>query len=231
MFEVAKDPDALQRARAALRAAELRVGVRHLEETITQAPNPEAPLTVLLPGGDLPRGAVTGVHGSASLACWILGATQRDEWIAVVGWPELSPIALHEAGVHLERVVATPDAGGQAAGVLAAFLDGCAIVVAGPDLALTAHERRQLAVRARQHDAALVTTEPWDGAALTLAVDDVAWTGPDRGAYQLQQARLAVTRRSKADGPGRRFDVVRAGTSSPTVQDARTSAARRRRTA
>jgi hypothetical protein len=214
---------ALERARATLRKAEEDTGVKPRAEVVTLTQPEPQPLTELLPGGALPTGAVVTVQnsalrrGSASLTTWLLGATQGDRWLGVVGWPALGLVALHEAGVNVERLVVVPDVAGRGAAVLAALLAGFEVVVAGPQLALSPSERRRLLTRARQLDTTLVSALPWEGAALTLEVEQTRWSGPDHGDRYIRDADLTVVRHSKADGPGRRFAVVRHGTTAPTA--------------
>lgn len=227
MFDFVSAPTALERARAALQSVERRVGVEHRDQVVTLAAPEPAPLTELLPGSDLPSGVAVTVRASASLMCWLLGATQHDRWVALVGWPELSPVALAEAGVDLERVVVVPDVGGRGAAVLAALLDGVEIVVAGPRVALTASERRRLLARARQRDVTLVSPSVWEGAALVLDVGQARWSGPDRGDHWLREARLSVVRRSRADGAGTHFEIARHGITAPTALATRAAARRR----
>ena len=227
VFGFVSTPTALERARAALQSVERRAGVEHRDQAVTLAAPEPAPLTELLPGSDLPSGVAVTVRASASLMCWLLGATQRDRWVALVGWPELSPVALAEAGVDLERVVIVPDADGRGAAVLAALLDGVEIVVAGPRVALTASERRRLLARARQRDVTLVSPSVWEGAALVLDVGRAQWSGPDRGDHWLREARLSVVRHSRADGAGTHFEVARHGTTTPTALATRAAARRR----
>ncbi|MFI8528155.1 hypothetical protein ACIGB8_27095 [Promicromonospora sukumoe] len=224
-------PTVLERARAALQSVERRVGVEHRDQVVELALPSPAPLTELLLGGDLPTGAAVTVGDSTSLMCWLLGATQRDRWIALVGWPNLSLVALAEAGVNLDRIVAVPDAGTRTADVLAALLDGVEIVVAGPRARLTASEQRRLLARARQRTTTILSPIPWDGAALALDVEQARWSGPDHGAHWLREAHLGVVRRSRADGAGTRFAITRHGTTAPTALANRTApraAARRR---
>jgi len=225
MFDTMAAPTALERARATLQSVERRVGVEQHDRVVELAPPSPAPLTALLPGGDLPVGSAVTVGGSASLMCWLLGATQRDRWIALVGWPELSPVALAEAGVDLERVVVVPDVGGHAAAVLAALLDGVEIVVAGPAAQLTASERRRLL--ARQRTTTILSPAPWEGAALLLDVQQSRWSGPDHGAHWLRETHLGAVRRSRADGAGARFEITRHGTTAPTALATRAAARRR----
>jgi hypothetical protein len=220
VFEiVGRDERALATARDALRLAERRVGVQHRDQVVELTPAAPAPLTELLPDGDLPAGAAMTVQGSAYLMCWLLGAAQGGRWIALVGWPALSPLAMSEAGVDLERVFVVPDVGGRAAAVLAALVDGFEIVVAGPRLThmLTPSEQRRLVARARQHDSTLLSPRPWEGSAMTFDVEHTRWGGLDDGDGWIREAQLTVVRHSNADGPGTRFDVVRTGTSAPTA--------------
>jgi len=229
VFEsVARDGvDSLRRARAALRQAERRVGVQHRDRVIPLVPPEPAPLTELLPEGDLPRGAAVAVRDSASLLGWLLGATQGDRWAALVGWPALGLVALSEAGVDLERIVSVPDVRGIAAQVLAALGDGFEIVVVGPRVLLTSGEQRRLLARARQRGTAILTPQTWEGAVATLDIERARWSGPDRGGRWIREAQLTVTRRSRADGAGSRFDVTRQGAQAPTVTAARIATARR----
>ena len=226
MFDTVVAPTALERARATLQSVERRVGVEQHDRVVELAPPSPAPLSALLPGGDLPVGAAVSVGNSASLVGWLLGATQRDRWVALVGWPELSSVALAEAGVDLEHLVVVPDVGGHAAAVLAALLDGVEIVVAGPGARLTASERRRLLARARQRATTILSPAPWEGAALLLDVQQSRWSGPDHGAHWLRETHLGVVRRSRADGAGARFDITRHGTTAPTALATRAAARR-----
>jgi hypothetical protein len=224
MVDTAAGVTRLERAQAALLGAELRVGVRSRGEIVTPLGPPDpAPLASLLPDGVLPAGAVVSVlgrgplQGSASLTAWLLGATQHDRPVAVVGWPALGLVALSEAGVDLGRFYAVPDVGGQAAAIIGALVDGFEIVVAGPALQLTPSDRRRLLARARNRGAAVLSARPWEGAALTLEVERASWGGPARGDYWLRDARLSVVRHSGADGAGQAFEVARHDADPPTV--------------
>ncbi|MFI8526274.1 hypothetical protein ACIGB8_17580 [Promicromonospora sukumoe] len=227
MFYDVAGPTALEHARATLQSVERRVGVEHRNQVVELAPPSPAPLTELLPGGDLPAGVAVTVRYSASLMCWLLGAAQRDRWIALIGWPELSPVAPFEAGVDLERVVAEPDAGSRIADVLAALLDGIEIVVTGPRAKITRSERRRLLARARQRATTILSPDSWEGAALELDVEQTRWSGPDRGAQWLREAHLGVVRRPRLDGDSARFDITRHGTTEPTALATRAAARRR----
>ncbi|WP_159796588.1 hypothetical protein [Puerhibacterium puerhi] len=203
--------DALEAARAALRAAEQRVGVTRRAEVLPEPVEPVSqPLADLLPGRTFPKGTTSTVVGSTSLLLELLGATQRaGEWVAFVGMPTLGLLAVHEAGVDLERVAYIPNVGPNGPAAVAALLDGIEHIVVGPACALLDTDRRRLLARARERGSALISTTPWSGAALALDVERATWAGPDGGDYWLRETRYDVVRHSKADGPGRRFTIVR----------------------
>ncbi|PUB20900.1 hypothetical protein C8K30_115111 [Promicromonospora sp. AC04] len=209
MFESDSGVSLLETARTALRSAERRVGVRHRSEVLAPVPQHPEPLTGLLPGGVLPVGAAAVVRDSAGLLGWLVGATQHGKWLAIVGWPALGMVALAEAGVDLERTFLVPDAGGQAAAVLAALLGGIDVVVVGPGAQLTEAEQRRLLTRARQHGSTILSPQAWPGATLRLHVEHATRAGMDQGNGYLREAQLSVVRSSAADGPGRRFTIDR----------------------
>jgi hypothetical protein len=209
---------AMEAARTALRSVERRVGVRHRSEELAPLPQHPEPLTGLLPDGVLPAGSAAVVSGSTGLLSWLLGATQHGGWLAVVGWPALGMVALAEAGVDLERTFLVPDAGGQAAVVLAALLGGMDVVVVGPGVQVTGAEQRHLLARARQHGATILSREAWQRATLSLHVEHASRGGVEQGAGYLREVRLTVVRTSAADGPGRRFALDRDNDGAVTVQ-------------
>ncbi|MGF0118767.1 hypothetical protein ACQFYA_20940 [Promicromonospora sp. Marseille-Q5078] len=198
--------DALATARAALAAAELRTGLREgpgverrarLRSIPGAAATPARPEPIgvrdLLPEGRLPQGSVSVVAGSPNLLLALLAASQeRDDWIAFVAAPETGYLAAAERGIDLERVIAIPDTHGRPAETVAALLDGMSYVVTGPQIALSPSERRRLLVRARERGAGLVSTTPWEHAALRLHVVGARWSGVDEGAGYLRHCELDV---------------------------------------
>lgn len=201
------DGEALQRARSVLRLAELRTGVRSQVEASVQTPPPSSQLVDILPGREVPRGAVTVVAGSAGLLTWIVGATQRDGWVAVVGWPDLGAVWMQDAGIDLERTILVPDVQGLGAEIVAALLDGFEQVVVGPQAALTAAARRQLLARARQRESTLITPLAWEGASIRMRAA-TTWSGPAQGDYWLRRARYDVVSANRQDGGRERRFVV-----------------------
>jgi len=209
----------LAAARALLRQAEQRVGVTsHEPEPIADATPQTGGLDLLLPAG-LPSGAVCSVVGSTSVLLTVLAAAQTSErWVAFVGMPALGMLAVGEAGIDLRRVAIVPDVGARGTEVVAALLDGVDHVVVGPSCGLTAADRRRLLARARERGTTLVSTTPWEGAALSLEVRGTRWAGAESGHYWLREARWDVMRHAKADGAGARFSLSRDREGGLTVQ-------------
>lgn len=189
---------ALEVARAALAAAELRTGVRSAPHVPAESSVParveEQPLMAVLDGGRLPRGDVAEVVGSAHLLLALLAVSQGEEWVAVVGMPSLGLLAAHEVGINLEHTAVVPDVHGRGAEAVGALLDGMAYVVVGPDVQLTAGERRQLRARTRDRSSGLVATRQWENAGQRLHVTAHRWSGVDAGAGFLRRCRLEVDR-------------------------------------
>lgn len=196
MTTTALDP--LEVARATLRRAELRTGVRASAPGVVDLDDAPRALGAILDDGRLPRGAASVVSGSMSLLLALLATSQgTSDWIAVVGAPDLGMLAAAGAGVALERVALVPRAGDDPASVVSALLDGMAYVVVGPEAWLTASERRRLLARARERGSGLVSVRPWEQAAVRLDVTAHRWSGVDRGGGYLRRCELDVTRTAR----------------------------------
>ncbi|TFF04408.1 hypothetical protein [Cellulosimicrobium funkei] len=196
MTATALDP--LEVARATLRRAELRTGVRASTPGVIDLDDAPRPLGAILDEGRLPRGAASVVTGSASLLLALLATSQGTlDWLAVVGAPGLGMLAAADAGVALERVALVPRAGDDPAGVVAALIDGMTYVVVGPDARLTASERRRLLARARERGSGLVSVSPWEQAAVRLDVVEHRWSGVDGGGGYLRRCELDVARTAR----------------------------------
>ena len=168
-------------------------------------------------GVDLLPGSAIGVAGSTALLLALVGAAGAGEkWTAIVGMPSLGVAAAAEFGIDLRRLVLIPEPGPQAAGVLAAIIDGFDVVAAG------------VRVLGPRSAAALVGLEPSAPRSLRPAEMPtrlaVEWTtGPggqwrrylrqrrptvrQKGAGESGRAR-APTERSDAPGGGRRLRRV-----------------------
>ncbi|MFE5309857.1 hypothetical protein [Isoptericola sp. NPDC056578] len=237
-------PAQLDVARAALAAAELRTGVRHRsvrgrhediasaagvtgeqtrEEELTE------PFAAVLDGGRLPTGSTSVVGGSSSLLLALLAASQhKDDWIAIVGMPDLGLLAAVDAGVGIDRLVVIPDVTGRGPEVLAALLDGFTYVVAGPAVGLTVADRRRLTARARDRGSGIVATGEWEHAALRLYAT-ARWSGVDAGAGYLRRCELDVDLQSR--GRPQRWTLTLPTPQTDAFIPAHPGSARRSRTA
>ena len=190
--------DPLEMARATLRRAELRTGVRSQVPGVVDLDDSPRPLGAVLGEGRLPRGAASVVTGSTSLVLALLATSQgSSDWLAFVGAPDVGMLAAVDAGVALERVALVPRTGDDPVGVIAALLDGMTYVVIGPDARLTASERRRLLARARERGSGLVSMSPWEQAAARLDVVEHRWSGVDGGGGYLRRCELDVARTAR----------------------------------
>lgn len=166
------------------------------------------PLRELFPDGGLRRGSTVGVApgsspGATSLMLALLAAaSQAGSWVAIVGVPDLGPLAAHELGIALDRMALVPRPGVSFDRVVATLLDGFDIVVAAPTGGVPAASVRvQLASRARQHGSVLIPFGPlastWDGADITLRTEGSTWHGLGRGNGRLRTRALTVVARGK----------------------------------
>lgn len=188
----------LARAERALRQAEVKAGMR-AETPAVQAdfppiPGPGAggePLEAL--GVNLLPGSAIGVAGSTALLLALVGAAGAGEkWTAIVGMPSLGVAAAAEFGIDLRRLVLIPEPGPQAAGVLAAIIDGFDVVAVGAGAVLRPGQRRSLLGRARTQRTAVFA--PWREMPTRLAVEETTWTGVGSGGGYLRQRQLTVRR-------------------------------------
>ena len=163
--------------------------------TTERPPMPVPPALVpLLPEG-LRRGATTVVTGSTSLVFALLAhACAGGTWAAVVGQPTVGLLAAAQAGVSLDRLAVVPRPGVESPTVIAALLDGVGVVVVGPQVTLTAADRRRLSARARDRGSVLLSTTDWPGAGVVLAVERGRWTGVDAGEGRLRTHEIRVSR-------------------------------------
>jgi hypothetical protein len=144
----------------------------------------------LLPDGGVRRGSTIALDGrpgtgATSVACvFAAAATSTGEWAAVVD-PDgtFGARAAERAGVALERCAVVrnvpPD---RFATVVAALLDGVALVVAALPPNLRTGDARRLTARARERAAVLVALGPWPAeATMRLAARGSVWHGLDAG--------------------------------------------------
>ena len=144
------------------------------------------PLAALLPGGGLQRGSTVAIDGrpgagATTLACTLAAAaTATGEWAAIVD-PSgtFGARAAAAAGVELERcAVVRHVPSDRWATVVAALLDGVALVAATIPLHLRAGDARRLVARARERASVLVALGPWPvEAALRVHAEGSTWSG------------------------------------------------------
>lgn len=157
----------------------------------------------LLPGGGLRWGTAVSVVGApgagrTSVALSLAAAvTGVGEWVAWVGDDSLGAVAAAEAGVVPERLSVVRDVPRDRwDAVVAALVDGVAMVVVEPASRVRPATARRLAARLRQRQAVLVALGEWpDRVSLELSVERSSWDFADG----LGERRLDVT----ADHRGR----------------------------
>jgi hypothetical protein len=187
-------------ARAQLRAAATRAAPAVLagDRRLTVA----GPVGAQLPAGGIQRGATVALDGppgagSTTVAFALAAAaTSAGEWAAVVDpdgtW---GARAARDAGVALERCAVVRRVPPERwTTVVAALLDGVALVAAAIPPMLRPGDARRLTARARERASVLVALGPWPAeAALRFSVEPGAWAGLDSGAGLLTARDLAVT--------------------------------------
>ena len=177
-----------EHARAQLRAAATRAAPAVLagDRLLSVA----GPIGDLLPAGGIQRGSTVALDGppGAGSTTFVFAlaaaATSAGEWAAVVD-PDgtFGARAAFDAGVALERCAVvrriTPD---RWTTVVAALLDGVALVAAALPPVLRPGDARRLTARARERAAVLVALGPWPvEAALRLQVQSGAWSSVNGG--------------------------------------------------
>jgi hypothetical protein len=196
----------------------------HAADSATRRVLPVVPeLGALLPDGGLRAGSTINVGGSRSLLLALLAATtQRQGWAAVVGIPDLGALAAAELGVHLDRLALIPRPGTEAADVVAALIDGVAIVVVNSDSVLPAGSRglslaRRLSARARNRGAVLLPVGDWPAPDLQLWCGQARWIGLGAGHGRLADLEITVDVRGRggASRPTRSRLRFPLGASSP----------------
>jgi hypothetical protein len=205
-----RDPDARTRLYAAATRATPALLARDRKLAV------EAPFDVFLPDGGIPRGTTVALDGPAgagatSIACALVAAaTAAGEWAAIVDTDQtFGARAALDAGVALERcAVVRPVSPDRWTTVVAALLDGVALVVATPPPALKHGDARRLVARARERAAVLVAFGAWPvEASLRLHARGGEWHGLGPGSGLLVARDLDIDVEAK----GMRRNIARAG--------------------
>ena len=155
----------------------------------------------LLPGGGVQRGATVAVDGvlgagvtSVTLAL-AAAATATGEWAAIIdAYGTLGARAAEAAGVELERcAVIRRCPADRWSTVVAALLDGVALVAATVPPRLRVGDARRLVARARERASVLVAVGPWPvEAAVRVYAEGGQWRGVDAGSGRLDIRDLHV---------------------------------------
>jgi len=161
----------------------------------------DGPLGELLPGGGLRRGATVTVDGSlgaggTSVALTLAAAaTATGEWAAVIDpYGTLGARAAAAAGVELERCAVIRRCPlDRWSTVVAALLDGVALVATTVPLRVRVGDARRLAARARERASVLVALGPWPAeASVRMYAEASAWSGLGDGSGLLDTRDLHV---------------------------------------
>jgi hypothetical protein len=155
----------------------------------------------LLPGGGVRRGATVAVDGalgagvtSVTLAL-AAAATATGEWAAIIDpYGTLGARAAQAAGVELERcAVIRRCPADRWSTVVAALLDGVALVAATVPPRLRVGDARRLVARARERASVLVAVGPWPvEAAVRVNAEGGTWCGIEAGSGRLDTRDLHV---------------------------------------
>ncbi|MGX7827509.1 hypothetical protein ACTG9Q_20725 [Actinokineospora sp. 24-640] len=168
-------------------------------------------LAPLFPWGGLRRGGTVGVRGARSLLLALLaGAVAEGAWAAVVGLPDLGVLAATENGVPAERLALVPRPGVELVRVVAALLDGFAVVAVAGDVREA--DARGLSARARSRGAVLLVLGAWPGTEVELTCARGRWSGAGRGEGALRERTLEV----RARGRGAAARPVRVSAALPS---------------
>jgi hypothetical protein len=163
-------------------------------------------LSGLLPARGLRRGSTVAVatgraapgSGGTSLLLALLSAASRSgSWCAVVGVPALGALAAAENGIALDRLALVPNPGPEWPTVVAALIDGVDVVVTAVPGPVSASIASRLAARARQRGSVLVPFGRWDGADVTLQIQQGRWEGLGPGRGRLRRRRVTVLARGR----------------------------------
>src|SRR4051812_4665661 len=175
---------------------QLRERVTMIEGGPARMPLPVLPaLTGLV---EVRAGGSYGVDSASLALALAAGASRAGEWLGFAGWPDFGAEAAADLGVDLARTVLVPDTGDHWLEVTAALVDVLRLVVLRPPARVDARSAGIIDARLRKRSAVLVVWGDWPRCEARLSLEDVRWSGPDRGHGRLRsrQVRIAVRRGS-----------------------------------
>ncbi|WP_051247431.1 hypothetical protein [Nocardioides halotolerans] len=144
----------------------------------------------------LRTGGTYGVDSASLGLALAAGASEAGEWVGFAGWPDFGAEAAAGLGIELSRTVLVPDVGEHWLEVTAALVDVLRVVVLRPPARVDARSAGVLDARLRKRSSVLVVWGDWPRCEARLGLEDVRWSGPDRGQGRLRarHARIAVRR-------------------------------------
>ncbi|GGF40368.1 hypothetical protein GCM10011519_12560 [Marmoricola endophyticus] len=165
------------------------------------------PVVASLAGAvSLRTGGSYAVDADSLALSLVAGASSAGEWVGFVGWPDFGAEAAAAAGVDLARTVLVREAGEQWLEVVAALVDVLRVVVLRPPARVDAKSAGVLDARLRKRSSVLVVAGAWPRCEARLSLEDVCWTGPDRGRGRLRERRASVVVR-RGTTPAVRIDL------------------------
>lgn len=183
-------------------------------DRVTRPVLPVPPALVgLFPAGGLVLGTTVAMRGSRAVLLSLLAPITQHTRAMVVGMPELGMLAAAEYGIDTERLALVPHPGAQVVKVVAAALDGFAVVVLAAEHGLGTGQRgvtlaRRLSGRARSRAAVLLTFGNWPAPELTLNCSQARWHGLGHGHGHLTGHEITVETTGRgAAGRARRARV------------------------
>ncbi|MBV7292649.1 hypothetical protein [Corynebacterium sp. TAE3-ERU16] len=149
-----------------------------------------------LPGGGLPRRAITTVADCPAFIIELLAAaTGGGSHVAVVGWPDLLLTGVADAGGVLDSIVVVPDPGDRSFSVAGMLVEGMDLVVhrSAGNVRVSATQTRSLLARVRRGTAALlVVGARFPAPAVRIDADITAYHGVGAGSGRIRGFDLSV---------------------------------------
>lgn len=169
-------------------------------------------LSSLFPGQGLQPGGAYALASPLLAMMLLSAASQRGDWTAVIGLPDLSAEAVAAAGIDVERLAVIPHPGDQGVRVAATLAEVMAVVVlAGAHP--SGGEVERLEARLRRAGSVLLVLGEWPAAVARLFVAEREWYGLEQGHGVLSSCRVTAV----SEMPGRPRRRVQFTVSSMSV--------------
>ncbi|WP_419993725.1 hypothetical protein [Streptomyces boninensis] len=151
-------------------------------------------LESLLPGGRLRPGSAVSVGRDLPLLLALAApaAAEAGAW-AVIGLPQLGVLAAESMGLDVGTGLWVDKPGPRWPDVVATLAEAVPVLLLGPLGPAPDRLARRLAAVLRRTGTVLLTTGPWEGAGLRMAVTASRWEGVGAGHGLLRARRVQVT--------------------------------------